>query len=613
MPLIEQADGLVIALSQRTGTSPNHVIFGEQDHEVFCQFAPHAISTVEINLPSAIAQLLQSTTLLNVEPLAAHHIITYIACAPSHFGPFSGVFSTPFTQYVSWISKFFEWLQCSPLENTLHSHLPKYPLLPIHNGKLEPISSDIFSTNYTHAGNELMRLLQRVGLPFLHSGISPVAQKYLDHNLKSLDNPCHVFTSLTPLLLPLSDSEIHTLQDYTLSHRWTIQKDQNILAILKNLPIYNHMVPSNSPLPQSNNFAANYLTEWSSIPNSDIVIVAPDVNILPMVQNTFFVPQSQLSLVQVFDQTLGITSSTDILLLAIHHFQSQPQDLQARFLELMSTTHIPSTSLSQLKSIPFILCSDGKLHTLGTLVDPTDRLAKLLPPHSSHLPRYHTTLQKRILDNLKSLSLLPNTLTMEIFEEVVDIIIQKQDTQLSNLLLEFLNDNSTSWSLPTLLLNSPWLDTTAGLSSPATSRDHKFAELCNLVLPLLRRGKRIQSQKLLHALHWNIPPSLQTVVAQFKALVKANEKNPHCVDLFPVTSFLGLHLEELSRSDYLQELEQFVKGKSWVPTYGPSLTSTTFAIFKQDQLIYHFKQIISQFADDRDARSFLQAMGCKEK
>ena len=299
--------------------------------------------------------------------------------------------------------------------------------------------------------------------------------------------------------------------------------------------------------------------------------------------------------------------------MAIHHFQSQPQDLQARFLELISTTHIPSTSLSQLKSIPFILCSDGELHTLEALVDPTGRLAKLLPPLSPHLPQYQTTLQKKVLDNLKTLSLLPNTLTMQIFQEVVDAIIQKQDTKLSNLLLEFLNDNSASWSIPTLLLESPWLDTTAGLSSPASSHDYKFAELCNLVLPLLKRGKRIQSQKLLYALHWNIPPSLQIVVAQFKALVIANEKNPYCPNLFPVTSFLGVHLEKLSGSNHLQELEQFVKGRSWVPTYGPTLTSTTFAIFKQDQLIHPFKQITSQFADNKDARSFLEAMGCMEK
>jgi hypothetical protein len=612
IPLLEQVDGSVITLSQKAVISSNHVILGEQDHEAFHQFAPHAISITRINLPSNITQLLQSTTLLNVEPLAVDHVISYITQAPSHFGPFSEVSSTPFKKYVSWISRFFEWLQCSPLENTLHCHLPNYPLLPVHTGELKPISSNIFSANYTHTSNGLVRLLQHVGLSFLYSGVSITAQKYLDHHLKSLGNPHHIFTSLPSLLPPLSDSEIHTLQEYILSHRWTIQKNSTLLAVLKRLPIYRHMVPSDPPLSQSNKSVANYLTKWSNIPDNIIFrIVAPDVTILPMVKNTFFTPQSQLSLVQVFDQTLGITSNIDILQLAIHHFQSQPQDLQARFLELISTTHIPSTSLAQLKSVPFILCADKEFHTLQGLVDPTDRLAKLLPPHSPHLPQYQTTSQRRIVDNLKSLSLLPNTLTMEIFQEIVDIITKKEDTQLSNLLLEFLNDNSTSWSIPSLLPNSPWLDTTAGLSSPAQSHDFKFAELCNRVQPLLKRGKKIQSQKLLCALHWNVPPSLQIVVAQFKALV--NEENPCCPDLFPVTSFLGLHFEELSRGGYLQELKQFVKGKSWVPTSGPTLTSTTFAIFQQDHLIHPFKQITSQYVDNGNARSFLQAMGCMEK
>lgn len=353
----------------------------------------------------------------------------------------------------------------------------------------------------------------------------------------------------------------------------------------------------------------NYLTEWSSIPSGlEIRVVAPGVTLLPIVPNTFFT--SQLPPVQVLDQTLGFNSTLDILQLVIHHFQSQPSGLQAKFLKQLTTTYIPSTSLSLLNSIPFVLSADGRFHAPQTLVDPIDRLAKLLPPDSPRLPQYQTALQQGMVDNLRSLSLLPNTLTMEIFEEIIGVIRNKQDTQLSNLLLDFL-ENTMSWSIPNLPLSSPWLDTTHGLSSPADSHDHRFAELCNRILPLLKRAKRIQSQKLLCALHWNTPPTLQVVVAQFKALV--NEGKPSCPELFPVASFLGSHLEELSRSGHSRELEQFTKGKGWVPTHGSTLTSTTFAIFRQDLIIRPFKQIISQFADDRSAKSFLEAMGCMEE
>jgi hypothetical protein len=274
--------------------------------------------------------------------------------------------------------------------------------------------------------------------------------------------------------------------------------------------------------------------------------------------------------------------------------------------------HIPSASLSQLKSIPFVMGADGEPHPPQDLVDPTyQKLANLLPPNSPHLPRYQTTLEQRIVDNLKSLSLLSTTLTVESFEEIVGVIIKKQDTQHSDLLLEFLNNNSTSWPIPNLLPNSPWLHTTQGLLPPANSCDHRFAGLCNRVLPLLKGVERIQSQRLLSAFHWDKPPALQVVVAQFKALVQ--EGRPSCPELFPVTSFLGSHLKELHRGGYFPELEEFVKGKSWVPTYGSSLTSTAFAIFKQDQIIHPFKQIRQSFADNNDARSFLQAMGCMEK
>jgi len=155
------------------------------------------------------------------------------------------------------------------------------------------------------------------------------------------------------------------------------------------------------------------------------------------------------------------------------------------------------------------------------------------------------------------------------------------------------------------------LDTTAGLSSPANSHDHRFAKLCNRALPLPMRVRRIQSQRLLDALHWDTPPALQVVITQFKALVK--EGSPSCPELLPVTSFLGSHLKELSKGGYLQDLEQFIKGRSWVPTHGPKLTSAMFAIFRQDLAINPFKHIVSQFADDRDARSFLEKMGCMEK
>lgn len=603
IPLLERIDGSVVALSQRMEKSPNHVILGEADHQVFHQFAPHAISITRIGLSNTITQLLQSTTLLNVEPLAVDHVLTYITLALSQFASLAGVSSNT---YVNWISRFFEWLQCSPLEKVLHGHLHKYSLLPVLSGELKPISSNIFSTNYAHTSNKLVGLLQHIGLSFLHTGVSATAQKCLD--LKSLDDPHHLFTSLPPLHQPLSEPEIHILHDYILSHRWTIQNNQVVLAILKKLPIYNHMVPFD-PSPSQLN---NYLTKWSNIPDGVIFrVVALDVTVLPMIPNTLFTPQSQLSLAQVFDKALGITSNIDVIQLAIHHFQSQPPGLQARFLELLSRMHIPSTSLSKLKSIPFIPCADGEFHALQALVDPTDELAKLLPPHSSHLPQCKTALQKRMINSLKSLSLLPNTLTIEIFQEVVDIIIKEQNAQLSNLLLEFLNDNPTSWSISNLLPNSPWLDTTKGFSSPANSHGYQFTELCNRILPPLKRTKRIQSQKLLDALHWNTPPPLQIVIAQFKALV--NEENPSCPEIFPVISFLGSHHDELSTGGYLKELEHFVKGRSWVPTSGPALTSATFAIFKQDQLIHPFKQIISQFADNMDARSFLQAMGCMER
>jgi len=336
--------------------------------------------------------------------------------------------------------------------------------------------------------------------------------------------------------------------------------------------------------------------------------VAPDVTLLPIIPNTFFT--SELPPVQILDQTLKVTSRVDIFELAICNFQSQLPDLQARFLEQLVTMYIPSGSISPLKSIPFILGADGQLHAPQTIVDPTGKLANLLPPDSPHLPQYQTTIQHRMVDSLRSLSLLPNTLTMEIFQEIVDVIMEKQDTQLSNLLLDFL-DGDTTWSIPNLLLNSPWLDTTHGLSSPAGSRDHHFAELCNYALPLLRRVRRIQSQRLLHALHWDTPPALQVVITQFKALV--GKGSPSCPELFPVTAFLGSHLGELSTSGYLEELKQFIKGKSWVPTHGSKLASTVFAIFKQDLVISPFKHITSRFADDRDARSFLQAMGCTEE
>ena len=610
IPLVQQVDGSVIALSQRADKSPNHILLEELDQVVFHQFDPQSIPITRTNLPTTAIQLLKSTTILDVELLNTSHVIEYVNHALNHFGPFIGAPSSVSGQYIDWISKFFEWLQCSPLEGTLCDCLHKYSLLPVNGGQLKPISSSVFSPNHTHVNGELVQVLQHLGLSFLHPGISASAQKYLDPHLKSLNNPLHVFTSLPPLQQGLSDPDIYSLQDYILSHNWTIQRDQAILGILRTLPIYKRMVPANPSLCQSSNSMTNYLTEWSNIPNDTVVrVVAPDTTLLPIVPNTFFT--SELSLVQVLDQELRVTSNLQVFQLVIHNFQSQPPELQAKFLEQLSTTHIPSTSLLHLKSTPFILCADEKFHTPQMLVDPIHRLAKLLPLNSPHLPQYQTTIQQRMIDSLRSLSLLPNTLTMEIFQEVTSIIIEKQDTQLSNLLLNFLDDGTISWSIPNLLLDHPWLNTTNGLLPPASSHDHHFAKLCNRVLPLPKVVKRIQSQKLLHALCWDKPPALQVVVTQFEALV--SEGNSSCPELFTVTSFLGSRLGELSRSGHLQGLKQFVQGKSWVPTSGSTLTSTAFAIFRQDLVIHPFKHIISIFADNMNARSFLQAMGCTER
>ena len=604
IPLIKLVDGSIIALSKRTDTSPNHILLEPQDHTVFHQFDPQAILIT--TLPSTAIQYLKSTTLLDVEPLKADHIINYINHTHIHFGLSTATSSSTLGKCIDWVSKFFEWTYHSPLEKVLHGHLHKHPLLPVNGGQFKSISSGVFSPRNTHINHGLVQLLQHLGLPFLYPGISVLAQKYLDPYLKSIDNPHHVLTSLPSLNQHLSSQDVQSLQDYILSHKWTIQGDQVILAILRTLPIYSHMEPTNPSLSQSNSMT-NYLTSWSSIPGSvEIKVVAPDVTLLPIVPDTFFT--SHLSLVQILDQNLKVTSTIDIFL---HNFQSQPPDLQARFLDQLTTMHIPSHSLSPLRSIPSILGADGQLHAPQVLVDPTSKLAGLLPPDSPHLPQYQTTLQHRMINSLRSLSLLPNTLTMDIFQEIVGVIMNKQDTQLSRSLLDFLDDDTQSWSISNLLPNHQWLETTHGLSSPAHSYDHRFAELCNHVRPLLKGARRVRSQKLLHALHWDTPPTIQVVTDQFKALV--SKENPSCPELLPVTSFLGSHLGELSNSGQLQELKQFVKGKSWVPTYGYKLTSTTLAIFQQDHVILPFKQIRSQFADNKDARSFLQAMGCMEK
>ena len=610
IPLIQQVDGSVIALSQRTDTSPNHVLLEEPDEAIFHQFDPRAISITSTNLPNTAVQLLKSTTILDVELLSANHVMSYVNHALNYFGPFTETPSSTSSQYIGWISKFFEWLWCSPLKATIHSYLFECSLLPVNGGQLKPISSGVFSANHTHANGELVQLLQRLGLSFLHAGVSAPAQTHLDPHLKSLNNPSHVLASLPPLHQGLSDPDISYLQQYILSHKWTIQRDHTIIGTLRTLPIYKHMVPSNLSHPQSSNPMTNYLTEWSNLPDSiEIRVVAPNIGLLPIVPKTFFT--SQLDLVQVLDQKLGVMSNLEVLQLVIHNFQTQPPELQAEFLEQLSTMHIPSTSLSHLQSIPFVLCADGQLHAPKMLMDPASRLAKLLPLDSPHIPQNQTNLQRKMVNNLRSLSLLTSTLTMEILQEIVTIIVRNQDTQLSNLLLDFLDDDTISWSIPNLLLDCPWLETTHGLSSPADSYDHRFAKLCNRVCPLLKRAKRIQSQKLLEALHWNTPPTLNVVVTQFKALV--SEGNPSCPELFPVTSFLGSHFDELSQNGHLQELEQFIRGRSWVPTHGSTLTSTTFAIFRQDLIIHPFKQVISLFADNKDARAFLQAMGCMEE
>ena len=608
IPLIEQVDGSIVPLSRREDTSPNHVLLGPRDQEVFCHFDPRAILVA--TLPSTAIPHLKSTTLLDVEPLKADHVMSYVGHAPSYFGPPTGTSYGISDRYTDWVSKFLEWIRRSPLENALRSWLHNYPLLPVNGGQLKAVSDGVFSPKHTYTNDGLVQFLQRLGFSFLHPGISDPAQQHLDPHLKSLDNPRHVLTPLPSFDQGLSTTDVSFLQDYILSHRYAVQKDQVVRPILRKLPIYNHMNPANSSLPEPSNPVSNYSTSWSKIPDGlEIRVVASGILLLPITPSTFFT--SHLALVQILDSTLGITSNTDILELAIHHFQSQPPELQARFLDQLTTTHIPRGSLSNLQSIPFLLGADGRFHAPQSLVDPTSKFANLLPPNSPHLPQHQTTLQHKIIASLRHLSLLPSAFTMKIFQEIVDVIVANQDTRLSNSLLDFLDDDTTSWSLPNLLLDHKWLETTNGLSSPNGSHGHQFAELCNNVLPILKRARRIQSLRLLRALHWDTPPSLRVVVEQFKALV--SKRDLSCPELFPVMSFLGSNLGELSRSGHLQGLEEFVRGRSWVPTHGSTSTYTLFAIFRQDLAFHPFKPITSRFADDEEARSFLQAMGCKEE
>ena len=613
LPLIPLANGQHISLDL-SGSSIVYTMLEKGEFEIFRAYENKSI--VLHLLQDSVATILRAhgPTVLNLQPLIPETVVRYLKMDPS---PHGIVLQTRSVNYrvVECLSKFWTWMGGWHLKNQLYPLIKDLHLLPSVNG-LKRTSSPI----YTELGVDptLISSLSKIGITFLHPDFSESAQKVVSSFGRLND-----FNDISDLL--------HSLDlDYVSTVRLEEQSARTLLGHfgharrgslgfgehpkLRKLPIF--------PLVQAG--SRNATTVWGSIPEEVEVksIFMASLRILPFVPGTVFVDGSlvESSLLKILDPSAsGPLLEHDILSMALQHFAAQSVQTKVAFLEYMAKhrDEISPSMLNTLRRTPFVVVTDGSLQSPESVVDPQSVIGCLYLTDDNRFPQMADKHQEALIDNLRLLRAIQDTLTADIVMERVQFISSTISgsknasviSALSRRLLELLSSPRFNCSSLAIDQNLKWLPVQNHLLSPKCchDKDSHQRELFDHVLPLLDIGFTI-SPSLRLVLGWDKPLPFHILAEQLlKVLDLQHDEAYRRIEI--LIKELSERLHDLD-DDNLHRLRTVVESRPWVPVSCGYLADTSHAVFSGASPTVGFYEI--PFIQ-RNQREFLLRMGCSEK
>ncbi|KAJ3753290.1 hypothetical protein EV360DRAFT_74627, partial [Lentinula raphanica] len=324
LPLLPTVGGEYISLSKST---PKYILATALEAELFSAWDPTMI--VITSIPARAQIQITSCALgkkLNIIPLGPVELVNHLMkiLGKSTGSPLS-------VPNIQWFSSFWEWIDSLTDSGDFLQMISAFDLLPMLNPKsLQQVSKKIFL--YSKSQEELCRILEAIGIPFLHleiSSITALSAAGFILNIEELPKLLNFVNEDIAFLQDLDPLLLQKLQKHFID---CIQIKQPVLnskqkKIFRRLSIFPICVPQ-VPIPVSKLGPATGLIKFVAVGNN-----FP----LPVVKNMTFIDMSQTS------QVLGLMIESEakaltlgelgIVKLAIENISTQSENLQDILME----------------------------------------------------------------------------------------------------------------------------------------------------------------------------------------------------------------------------------------------------------------------------------------
>ncbi|KAJ7641407.1 hypothetical protein FB45DRAFT_900138 [Roridomyces roridus] len=635
LPILPLVNGEYLAPTKCDVNAPTHTMLDQAECTVFKGLDDSAISLPSI--ASHLHDLFRHTgpTVFNVAVLTPEKVASYLTTSPLGVDLSGRKLDDVI---ISWLIAFWEWLGTWSARDHLFPLISSLCVIPTCSG-VEAPEIGVFSE--LGVDQSLVSIFKQLGLAFLHPAFSPTARTALGYYplvLKDLTDTHLVLDRLQLGRIETGDAHVLSKHvfDCVLQSSGQRPLDEGQRSKLRSLPIFPLLTPVVPPMQEKSSIKSPSLLSsfklpslhkksksvsvptLGRIPDGATVLGIPSGNtvLLPIVEYVAYLDGSNahLNLLPHLAPSNDVPlTNIDILTLAVQHFSGQPKSLQCAFLDYMvqHRDSLPPSLLNSLREVPFIPVQDGRLQSPKQVIDPTK--TELVAIYSESKDRIPTTFfdDMFVLRHLRSLGLLPDSLTVDMVAEQIRFISSGSTSSQLTLAIQLLSmvNNSgldcTSLPIPS---EAKWLPTNRGLVGRGGCFDiSKKPELFDEVLPVLD-GKATISPTLRVALGWDQPISMSILQDQLRAVLRSGQAQTLKLDRL-IKEFSSRPLIDAE----VAELVQITLGQAWIPISSGRVVATKYATFSSTLGLPGFHQIPFTLADQADVRSFLLRMGCTDR
>lgn len=589
-----------------------HTLLDRAALNVFTGFDSQAIA-LDALTASTSKLLLRNSGNFNVSVLTCSRVIEYLNVDPNPIDLHLSEATITSTE-VTWLSKFWIWLESWTLKHELHPLIGHLYLLPSQHG-VRTVASGIFSKTDIGDKDTLSEALELLGLSFIHSMCKPAVKSYLTRNLilRSVNDIRLILSSictLRPLRREAAEAVLSHIDKHLPDSDWEPLTSE-LRSKLRSLEIFPVLLPSTSPA--TGPYAATMI---GNIPNGFEVISIMNMPLLPIIPRHCFVDGSRVSEGTISHLTgkprTAPLSDQDVLRLALNHFPEQPKHLQHAFVRYLVDNRglISYNAIQTLQQLPFVLAGDGTTRAPQDIIDPESYLATLYEPRDNCVS---SPIEDVLVRHLRNLGVLKTSLTLDMTEERILHISRAASSpdskKLAIRLLHVMHLSGLDFS--SLKINSGlrWLPTPHGVRDlkecmQEDNAEHR-RELFDEVLDVLDSNIHI-SASLRKALGWDKPLTLDVIYEQLD-LVLDTHSSPYR-RLKVIFKELGKRIDDLD----VDNLSRIIGDRPCIPISDMCIAKAAYATFSPT-LVLGFYQIPFSLVSNSGTKKLLSSLGCTDR